>query len=345
MMRFFQYLIFVAFVFTAAGLGLAQSTNQDSPTPAYTSEISGQITARDIGDARLTSHFYTFEGGQGDLFINAVTRNFNGDIDVFTAVGLRPVAKIVIYADQAENETGRVIYLRKPEKLILRVQGRTPGDEPAAYRIKFAGSFVASREIDKGVGDPRVASSQTGGVKVNSVGTIIEQPTEEKNLEKARDEKIERAARTEESATAEPPGRKEKAKPKAPAADPAAELSKTAATSRNKTPKPPKASKTESVPKKASAANERPAKKTTEKPSERAEKPARPTPKKEERSDVEQALENVNLVIEFKDGKVIRRPINDVFRFSVDKGILTVISKDGKIGRYSMLDVAKVTIE
>ena len=36
--------------------------------------------------------------------------------------------------------------------------------------------------------------------------------------------------------------------------------------------------------------------------------------------------------------------MSEVSKFSVDKGVLTVIAKDGSIG-YSMLDVAKVTIE
>ena len=56
-------------------------------------------------------------------------------------------------------------------------------------------------------------------------------------------------------------------------------------------------------------------------------------------------LEKVNLVILFKDGTTIARPMSEVLRFTVDKGQLTVIAKDGSIGRYSILDVARVTIE
>jgi hypothetical protein len=56
-------------------------------------------------------------------------------------------------------------------------------------------------------------------------------------------------------------------------------------------------------------------------------------------------LANVQLVIVFKDGRRIERPLTDVARFSVDRGTLTVIAKGGRIGRYSMIDVAKVTIE
>src|SRR5215203_1352557 len=97
--------------FTASG----QSSDQLFPTPVRTSEIVGTIKARDIGDARLTTYYYTFEGEQGDLFINVQSRNFTGDIDVFVTAGLRPLTKMVMYADQPESETGRVIYLRKPE--------------------------------------------------------------------------------------------------------------------------------------------------------------------------------------------------------------------------------------
>ena len=63
---------------------LAQSTDQNFPTPITKNEITGSIRARDIGDARVTSFFYIFEGSQGDIFINVVAKNFSGDIDVFT---------------------------------------------------------------------------------------------------------------------------------------------------------------------------------------------------------------------------------------------------------------------
>ena len=102
----------------------AQSTSQDFPSPVTTSEINGTIRTRDIGDSRLTTYFYAFGGEQGDLFLNVVSKNFTGDVDVFTAAGLRPVTKIVIYAAEGENETGRAVYFRKTEKLLLRVQGK-----------------------------------------------------------------------------------------------------------------------------------------------------------------------------------------------------------------------------
>lgn len=179
----------------------AQSTNQNFPTPVTTNEINGQIAARDIGDSRLTTYFYVFDANQGDVFINVVTKNLDGDIDIFTVNGLRPLTKIRVYSDNSDNETGRIVYLRQPEKLILRVEGRTPNDDPASFRIKFAGSFSplkATAETDD-TNFPEVKTENQGEVRVNSVGTIIEvkpkatpQPVETK--EEKEEEKAETVA-------------------------------------------------------------------------------------------------------------------------------------------------------
>jgi hypothetical protein len=37
--------------------------------------------------------------------------------------------------------------------------------------------------------------------------------------------------------------------------------------------------------------------------------------------------------------------MSEVLRVNVDKGILTIVSKDGTIGRYSILDVSEMTIK
>lgn len=134
---------FAVLILGVAGI-CAQSSEQQFPTPVFANQISGEIRPRAIGDNRQTTYFYTFNGGQGDLFLNLVTNNLNADIDVFVEQGLRPLTKIAVYADRGETETGRVIYLRKQEKLLLRIQGRTPNDEPGRYQIKFAGGFVAA---------------------------------------------------------------------------------------------------------------------------------------------------------------------------------------------------------
>ena len=56
-------------------------------------------------------------------------------------------------------------------------------------------------------------------------------------------------------------------------------------------------------------------------------------------------LASIRLVIAFKDGNSLEKSMSEVFKFSVDKGVLTVILKDGSVSRYPIIDVARVTIE
>ena len=366
-MRLFSRTAFFSAILAAAigtGAALGQSTNQNFPTPITSNEISGTIKARDVGDARLTSYFYQFDGAQGDVFINVVARNFAGDIDVFTLNGLRPLTKIVVYGDFGESETGRVIYLRKPEKMILRVQGRTPGDDPATFRIKFAGSFVASTMSESEEPSlPSLTAKNESGIRVNSVGTIVEvipkatptpaaaetssvadtrsgregdvkEPTDSATEAKVEDKPADSLAEAPEKklevvvteSPTEKAGREE-----APAKPAARRRTRGRATAKTVPPvaEPETTTKT--------AAETAAAPKTTRRgrgASAKAAAEKAPDP-----------MENVNLVIQFKDGRSIERPMSEVLRFSVDKAILTVISKDGSIGRYPMLDVAKVTIQ
>lgn len=324
----------------------AQSTDQSFPTPVLSSEIGGKIAARDLGDSRLTTYFYVFNGTQGDIFINVKTANLDGDIDVFAAENLRPLTKITVFSDASQNETGRVVYLRKPEKLILRVQGRSPNDNPATFSFKFAGSFApAVVTVNDAPETPEVKTENQSDIIVNSVGTIIgikPKPTPEpketvaenvppknrtrktpKKSENKETENSETKKETvaEEKTTKEPEDVSENpAKPAVAATENVAEENTPAA---NKKTTPVKRKTKSGANKNAgkSAANEN-------------KKPAEPNP-----------LENVQLVILFKDGTKIERPMSEVLRVGVDKGVLTLITKDGKIARYSILDVAKMTIE
>ena len=366
-------LLSVLICFAAAS---AQSTNQDFPTPITSSEISGTIKPRDVGDARLTSYFFQFDGSQGDLFINIVTKNFAGDVDVFTQNGLRPLTKVVLYADYGENETGRVIYLRKPEKMILRVQGRTPGDEAATFRIKFAGSFVASSQAEPAAEPtlPGVTAKNDSGIRVNSVGTIVEVipkatpipapvETAAKSIEEkdrpADVEKRELAAepKTDEKAPAEVSTDVPEKKHEVVVTDNIPEKTEiiptppaSTRTSRSRRGTPPKTvakpEPTETdAPTGEVTATEKPESKTASsavKPATTRRGRAASTPPATGTPD---PLEKINLVIQFKDGSTIQRPMSEVLRFSVDKGVLTVVSKDGSTGRYSILEVTKVTIE
>lgn len=342
-------LCITAVVFLGVIIGNAQSTSQDYPTPATSNEISGSIKARDVGDARLTAYYYAFEGGQGDLFLNLVTRNFTGDIDVFVQPGIRPLTKIVVYADLAEIETGRVLYLRKPEKLLLRVQGRSPNDNPAEFRIKFAGSFVAASDTGPVEPEmPKVTAANTSGIRVNSVGTILEvlpKPTpapseviaeieEGKNPDiddkKPPEEAVAKETVAESAAKVSDPEKKlevvvtdELPKETAtPVKSPPARRTTRASRLRNA-----RAAAAAKAREKAALAKEKAAAET-----------ASPT-------DVPDPLASIQLVILFKDGKTIAQPMSEVLRFNVNRGILTVTMKNGSTGKYSILDVAKVTIE
>lgn len=346
----------------------AQSTTQDFPTPVTSSEISGVIKPRDLGDSRLTTYYYVLTGEQGDLFLNLVTRNFTGDIDVFTANGLRPMTKIVVYADYGEAETGRAIYLRKAEKLLLRIQGRTPNDDEATFRLKFAGSFAAMRadDVPTAPEPPKVTAENRGGVRVNSVGTILPAPpkVEEKVAEKieipADPAAIAKTENREEAKPSDSPVRDEEPKrtevivsdPVKPETAPASRSSRRAAAARRRLPvrRPPP------VKKEAEA----PATDTTTAVTEKTETPAatastpsfrtlstrrRPTPSKKPVEPKPDPLESINLVVQFKDGTSLEKRMSDVFRFSVDKGVLTVVLKDRTVTRYPIADVARVTIE
>ena len=322
----------------------AQSTNQSFPTPVSSNEINGTIKARDLGDARLTTYFYVFNGNQGDIFINVVTKNLDGDIDVFTADGLRPLTKIRVYSDNPEGETGRVIYLRQPQRLILRVEGKTPTDEPATFRIKFAGSFQAiagTTETDEK--DPEVASREDTDVRVNSVGTIIEVKPKPKPTPKPQTAKVE----TEDSEKSDEKRENERVETR---------------TSRKEKPEPEKEDKkpevavTENPPDKRDekrdekvAEKETPEENTTSTERQVKPKKTRPATRTDKKAEVEPVspseLGNIRLIVDFKDGRKIERPMSEILKFGVDKGILTIIAKDGSIGRYSILDIAKITVE
>lgn len=342
--KYFASVLFGLLVLISADTSLAQSTSVEFPSAVSTNEIRGTIQPRDLGDARLTTYYFTFGGTQGDIFINIAARNFNGDIDLYLAEGLRPISKITFYGDSDLTETGRVIYLRKPERLILRVQGRTPDDNPATFQIKFAGSFVAVKDSGENRQPelPTVKKNDTTGIRVNSVGTIIEvKPTPEaketiaenkkeetetpeksdeekapkvvvtddlgnKNAEEENKEKAEEIAKTGEKKTVDAP-----AKDKTTVAN-------TRRNSRRTTP-----------PKKTSAEKTDKTNSETGKPPSTAVNP----------------LESVRLIVLLKNGEKIEFPMTEVFRFSLNNGILTIITKDGKIIRHPIIDVQKMTVE
>ena len=331
---------------------VAQSTLPDFPTPVSTNELSGAIKPRDVGDSRLTTYYYWFEGSQGDVFVNLVTRNFAGDVDFFVQNGLRPLTKIVVYPDFGEVETGRVIYLRKPEKLLLRVQGRTPNDDPAQFRVKFAGSFVAVSGAGSAEPEiPKVTGETVGSVRVNSVGTILQPPPRPVKdetpapvavVESTDSKEIPKSEAETEAAKNEPGEARSVPKVELVITDDTVKEASAKAPARRTTP--PRRTRTSRTapPKRVSTPPDSPVSEIEEK------KETDVDPTKDETKTAESKVDplaNVQLVILFKDGRKIERPILEVARFSVDRGVLTVVAKGGRIGRYSMVDVAKVTIQ
>lgn len=328
-------IVYFAFCFSAVN---AQSTRIEFPTPLTSSEINGRIPARDIGDSRLTSYYYTFNGNQGDIFLRIQSANLNGDIDVFYADNMRPLTKISLYADSSEpTQTGREIYLRKPEKLILRVEGRTPNDDAATFSIKFEGSFqplTAANSADEPE-NPTIKNEIEGTVRVNSVGTIIEpeskpEPkraiagTSKKNVKTVTTPKsISTADENDESATSDEEN-----------------LNRSRVVISDNLPEK---TETKLPAKKNTTAKKTPARRTTRAAARRT--PPAKTAAETKTEELAKALENVRLIVLFKDGEKIERPMNEVLRFNIDKGVLTIIAKDGAIGRYSILDVIKVAIE
>ena len=305
----------------------AQSTDQSFPTAITTNQINGQIKARDLGDSRLTTYFYVFGGEQGDIFINIQTKNFDGDIDVFTLNGLRPLTKIRVFSDSADNETGRIIYLRQPEKLLLRIEGRSPNDDAATFQIKFAGSFLAEKTATKDSDAPQVKNENQGEVTVNSVGTIIQtkpKPTPKPSQTPKATETIVREKIVDETTKTEE------------------KTAETVVENKEETPKKAEETKVEKPKYEViiTENNEKPKEENTEEKAEtKTEEKSEETPKKEV-----DPLENIKLTVIFKDGKKIERPMSEIMSVNVDKGMLTIIQKDGTIGRYSILEIVEFTI-
>lgn len=307
----------------------AQSLDQSSPAPVRSNTVVGQIAARDLGDSRMTDHYYALSGTPGDLLITVQAQNLNGDIDVFTAGTLRPLLKLTLYAESSTPVT-KSIYLRKREDLILRIEARSPNDDQGTYRLFFGGSFEPI------VGGPDVAENETPSVpktepptvggrrtkRVNSAGATIAEPepspgevaaapTPEPTTEAKPTESptpVEKPAETAEAPKPSTPARSRKAPPR--------RVGTTVRTPRQPARRPAETAR------------------TTETPS-----PPIETPKPEPEPEV-----GPRLVIETTDGTLINRPMSGVRRVTVENGQVVVVGKDGKIDRLLLSNVVRMSI-
>lgn len=342
--RIFPTFLIMAFVLVAFGRAPAQSIDVRFPTPVDRNEIVGTIAARDIGDARLTDHFYTFNGLPGDILITVDAKNLNGDFDVFTAAELRPLLKVVVYAENSSGVT-KNIYLRRPESLILRVEGRTPNDDEGTYRIHFSGTFapversLADNQPEEPIKSTRSTDRRT--TRVNSAGARIDEPVE--TVAAAPTPEPTPAERNEEASTkpakVTPPrntrGRRPAPAPRRTTPKPAE--SDTANTAKN-TKKPaadaegnPGETTNPSTTGSARTTTTRKAPSRNTRGSARAPKPV-------------VTAENGQLFIEIKDGTRVQYPMNTIARVTIENGEVVIVSNDGYTKRVPLSDILRMSI-
>jgi hypothetical protein len=320
-----------------------------------TNEVAGTIVARDIGDARLTDHYYVFTGRPGDLLITVDSKNLNGDFDVFTTSGLRPLLKFTVYAGNSSPVT-KSIYLRKPDSLILRIEARTPNDDEGTYRLYFGGSFkpiatepLVAENVTAPI-EPSTSETKPGKKlrRVSSVGARIEEPPAAEvaaaptpvptQVEASKPEEV----KTEESKTATTRSEVTKTEASKPAAR--TPRGRRPPGRRTPTPRPakgePAKSDTDVKPATETAEAEvkpAPAKSRTGK-SSTARSAARAAPVEPE------AESGPRLIIETSDGTLINRYMSSVRRVVVENGQVVVTGKDGKSEKIPLATVVRMSI-
>lgn len=317
----------------SATVTFAQSLDVGAPTPVRSTTVNGKIVARDLGDSRLTDHYYRFTGTPGDLLITVQSTNLNGDLDVFTAVTLRPLLKLSLYAESTAPVT-KGIYLRRREDLILRVEARSPNDDPGSYRLYFGGSFepipggpdiaeAETAETEKT--EPTVAG--TAGTKtrrVSSVGARIEEPEPPPVTEAAG---APTPQPTPEAKPVETPTPETTAKP------PERETARTTTPPRTRGRRPPP--RRQPTPRTETPPVEEPKR---EEPRQATEEPT-PKPAPEPEPEI-----GPRLIIETNDGTLINRPMSGVRRVTVENGQVVVTGRDGKISRFLLANVVRMQI-
>jgi hypothetical protein len=309
--KFFAIAVIVLAVASVSG----QSIDPNAPSPVRSNSITGRIAARDLGDARLTDHYYTFTGTPGDLLITVNSTNLNGDIDVFMATTLRPLLKLTVYAENTAPVT-KGIYLRKREDLILRIEARSPNDDEGTYRLFFGGSFepiVGGPEISEAETAATTETRTPGTKRVSSVGARINEPEPP----------------VTEVATATPTPEP------TPEATPEAKPVETPAATPEKSPE---------TERPAIVRNTRGRRPVARRPAPRV-KETPPAPVEEPKPKPEPAPEvGPRLVIETNDGTLINRSMSTVKRVTVENGQVVVTGKDGKIDRILLVNVVRMSI-
>jgi hypothetical protein len=323
----FKFGFCLVLLFLTATGSVSQSLDVGAPTPVRSNIVNGKIEVRDLGDSRLTDHYYRFTGTPGDLLITIQSTNLNGDLDVFTAVTLRPLLKLNLYAESTAPVT-KGIYLRRREDLILRVEARSPNDDPGTYRLYFGGSFepipggpdIAEAETpEPEKPEPAVAGSKTR--RVSSVGARIPEP---------EPPVTETAAAPTPQPTPEPTPEAKPVETPTPA-----ETEKPAERETTRTTTPPRTRGRRPPPRRQPTPRETP---PAEEPKRATEEPA-PTPAPEPEPEI-----GPRLIIETNDGTLINRPMSGIRRVTVENGQVVVTGRDGKITRFLLANVVRMQI-
>ncbi|HKO60752.1 MAG TPA: hypothetical protein VJV03_06290 [Pyrinomonadaceae bacterium] len=332
----------LVFSLCVSNVASAQSSDINTPWPATSSEVTGRIDPRDLGDSRFTNHYYVFTGTPGDLVVTIEGQNLNGDIDVFTVAGLRPLMKFSLYAETATPIT-KSIFLRKREDLIIRVEARSPNDASGTYRLRFGGAFEpitsgplfdAAEAMRAQMGTTEPASTAGTGRRVSSVGATIYEPPPEVA-----------AVPTPEPTPVESP---EPAAAETETTTP--EVTKPAPTRTGRGRRQPGRRTRPPVTVEQPTAGE-----TTTDPAVTAETEPKPAPRRGRRrpgteppaaaATQEPIVESgPRLVIETNDGTLIDRYMSGVRRVTVENGRVVVIGKDGKIDRIPLSNVVRMVI-
>jgi hypothetical protein len=349
-----------------AACAAAQSSDPERPAPALSNEIAGRIAPLDVGDSRLTRHFYAFGAQPGDLELTVESSNLEGDVDLFAAATLRPLAKVTLYAGLGSAVT-RTVFLRRAESLVLRVQARSPDDSEGSYRIRLGGTFVPAVASDAAAtpgptpGETASASPVRGaaGRRVTSTGARIEEPRPEAPPDADAARAAEPEATPEPAAPAAPPRRtaprartntRESGRRGSTRAGRASDRA-----SRDEPPSdtPPASAPGEAPPARTNARANRSgtprgrantaSRRGGQSPADTGPSAATVAPGAPAPAGLE--LPGTRLVLELREGGRLEREMSAVRRVTVERGLIVITLKSGKVERQPLANVLRMSIE
>jgi hypothetical protein len=327
----------------------AQSLDPAVPAPVRSNQLTGRIAPRDLGDSRLTDHYFAFTGTPGDLLITVQSTNLNGDIDVFTAGTLRPLLKLTLYAESSAA-VKKGIYLRRREDLILRVEARTPNDDEGTYTLSFSGSFEPIiggpdiAETEAPVNTPGFTRDGRRTKRVSSVGARINEPEPPVEVASATPT----PEPSPEATPVETPAVTEKEKPATvnppKTTPPRTSRGRRPAGRRTSTTRPAETAKIEEPPK-PEGETETTDEAIKPKPTPRSASRRTATTRQPKAAPPEPEPEiGPRLIIETNDGTLINRSMSTVRRVTVENGQVVVTGKDGKIDRIMLVNILRMSI-